>query len=552
MSIGSLDHALGTGLAFRRGMKRNVVSLLSAIGIAVLAGCFTQASTEDEASSEHAGSEGGFEDSFGSAILSKGCTFAGGRVQGTCPTNLADLLTAAEKNNAPQVFVVSEEIDRPSASTTYRFVIAATANKDPFYLATVGTAPDLDGEGTEAIGFDRSRQAFVYWKVEGSQWVRKGDGAQVSSTTNGTDRPFECIKCHSTGAPLMKELHDSWGNWKSQWFSKIEAPPGASPLFTRLFDKVKTQPTDAAALEKTIIDSIHLHSKGRVDRAKKEGKLRGILAQLMCEIGEPSLVGAHTRTNTRVGRIDTFSTMLPGAIVLNQLFVPPVTGGTGTELGLEQSLRLNVPLAMPFMINGIDPAAYIDAIAKNEQTIGGQLGDTIFPMSSPEKSYADLDAVQELLRQNLIDKEIVADALMTDYTVSAFSKIRCDLAPTIPDTWDSPATLKQKWGANLSSSKLRGAKGLAARLKKDDLAEHASKLDAFVNTCKTRNKADFTRDVVKIVSQRRLEFEIRYGEVIESGSLIPRDRAGTAPGGQRLSSKDCTLEPQSAKFDGEE
>jgi hypothetical protein len=531
-------------------MTRNVVSLVSTIGIAVLAGCFTEASTQNEESNSAFG-EGGFEDSFGTAILSKGCTLVGNVAQGTCKTNLSDVLSVAETNNAPQVFVVSEQIDQPSADPTYRFVISATANNEPFFLATVGTASTIDGRGTEAIGFDKARQAFVYWKVEGSQWVRKGDSAQVPSITDGKQRPFECIKCHATGAPLMKELHDSWGNWRSQWFPKADSPAGASPLFTRLLAKANAQDTGALALEKTIIGAMHLHSKGRVDRAKNEGKLGGVLAQLMCEIGEPSLVGAHTKTTTRLGkRIDAFNILFPSGIVLNQLLRRPMTGGTGFELGLEQSLDLNIPSSVPWAATAIDPAAYVDAIEKSAQTVGGELGDTIFPLSSPEKSYADLDAIQELLRQNLIDKDIVADVLMTDYTVAAFSTIRCDLAKTIPPSWTSPADLKKTWAAKLKDSPLRGAKGLAARLAKDNLAEHASKLEEFVGNCRARNKAEFTKDLVRLVSQRRLEFEIRYGEIIESDWLIPRDRAGTAPGAQRFS-KACTLEPQTAPFDGE-
>jgi hypothetical protein len=537
-------------------MKTRMLGVFLSTGFAALAGCFSGTTGEDTTETENAATAAELDDTFVTTVLSGGCSIvvdgqesktAGS--DGACPNTLSGLMDAFEKNNA-QVFIVSEKGDRPNdPDASFRFVVAAKANNNPFFMATVGDG-NLSEGGVEAIGWSPKLQAFAYYKVEGRRWRRHGDGSMVKSTTKGEDRPFACITCHKTGAPLMKELHDSWGNWTSTWDS-VQKPNNANALFNRLFSKVQR----ADFLEPIIVDGIKRHSKGRVDRAKKEGKLKGVLTQLMCEIGEPSLVGAHSKSQTRLGRVSSFGQAYTGSLFFNQLLLVPGQGSSGRfQQGFEQSLNLSVPSARSL---SWDANAYAEALEENGQTIGGQAGDAIFPMSSPEKSAADIDAVQELLRQNppLIDQETIADALMTDYTVPAFSEIRCNLANTIPDTWSSPEDLRTKWSSALGASNLRGAKGLKARLDTpNQLQTHAQQLDTFARACTSRPQRDLTFDMVKMVSQRRTEFLERYESLVESPWLIPENttaKGRVAPHGQRLSATSCLLEPQSAPFDGE-
>jgi hypothetical protein len=531
-------------------MKRHLLGFSSIVGLAVLAGCMSE--SEDPASEDAAITANKLDDTFATTVLKGGCEIDGiGKTTGSggkCPTKLSAILDALPQDKV-NVFVVSEKADMPKDDdTTYRFVVSAGTEEAPLFIATVG-GKQLGEGSTEAIGFSKSLQAYAYYKVEGTRWVRKGDGTQVKANNNkGTDAPFECIRCHSSGAPLMKEIHDSWGNWESTWF-RMDAPPGANALFKRLFDQRKR----ADILERKIIPAIKLHSKGRVDRAKKEGALKGVLTQLMCEVGEPSLIGAHNASEDRTGTVKSSSTMLPTAILVNQLLVPPATGGTGVELGLEDALKLKVP-SLDALGEGIDADAYSKQVKANGQKIGGRTsGDTIFPMSSPEKSYADLDAIQELLRQKLIDKDIVADILMTDFTVSSFSKVRCDLADTLPETWKTPAELKSAWAKNLEGSRLRGAKGLRARLEKaSDLKNHEKTLETFAKACSERKPAELTKDVLAIMSQRRVEFADRYSNVIESPWLVPTDTLRSKANGVRLSGKTCEIEETKSKFIDEE
>jgi hypothetical protein len=489
---------------------------------------------------------------------------------GACPVTLSAMLAQMKKKGLdPRVFVVSEEGDRP-ASAQYRFVIGGRIDDAPFWLATVGGATDSLEGGVEAMGFSPSRKAWAYYRVSGSSWTRFGDGTMVKAKTpaelkerqdavtralerNETapvardNPPFECVRCHSTGAPLMKELHDSWANWDSTWFS-MEQPERMSPLFKELFEQRQL----ADDLEVDIVEGIQLHSDGRVARAEKDGNLAGVLAQLMCEGGEPSIIGVHGQSAPRFGKVETFDSMIPTSLLLSSLWKPP-TVGSGQELGLDQALGASLDLeTVEFKLSS---DAYSRALEANGQTIGGEPGDAMFAMASPQASFADLDAVQALLRKKLIDRDIVADILMTDPTVSSFSKFRCDLAATLPATWTGPANLRTQWVERLASSSLPGAKGLRARLENTgDFDAHVNALNGFIKACADRDDASLTTDLVKLISQRRKEFTLRYGDVgqgvVESRFLIPKDRLGSTPHALRLGAKTCTLEKATPDFLG--
>lgn len=538
----------------KRAYSLLTLSVLLGTGSGILGGC-SSTSDAPEGVGESEVREGPLDDLVATTLLAGGCEVVDeGSVTktagqgGACPTKLSAILDLLDKQQS-QVFVVSEEGDQPDASG-HRFVIAAGGDKaSKLFVATVSGGGGVSEDGVEAIGFSEKLGAFAFYKVEGGRWVRKGDGAQVKSQAKDARPAFECAACHTSGAPLMKELHDSWGNWHSTWFA-MPGPKKQSAVFKRLFDKKER----ADLLEPLVIGGTKLHSKGRVERAVKEGNLKGIFTQLMCEVGEPSLIGVHSKSQSRVGKVSTSSTMLPTTVLLNPLFSPPRTG-TGVELGLEQSLKANVP-SLNSVGQSIDAAAYTSALAKNGQTIAGQPGDAMFAMFTPEKSYADLDAIQELLRRGLVDKDVITDALMTDFTVSAFSDVRCQLAETLPETWKDAKELKTEWAKNLASSNLRGAKGLAARLRDEgDFSKHEATLESFVKACvdrKGKNATAFTEDMVKIVSQRRVEFVERYASVVESPWLIPTDRLGSRPHAVRLSATTCEIEKSTEKLAGEE
>ncbi|NUP10411.1 MAG: hypothetical protein HOW73_30545 [Polyangiaceae bacterium] len=501
-------------------------------------------------------------DTFAQTLLSGGCsikvmktgkTMKTKGADGACPTTVTGLLDAikADSKMKSHVFVVSEQGDvEPGAETPYRFVVSVdTGDGKPekLFISTLGSGEGVSDTFIEVMSFNASKGVYAFYDLEDGEWTQVGDGSQIKTDATSGSAPFRCAGCHTTGQPLMKELHDSWANWNSTWFSMPD-PKSSDALYNRLFS-AKERADD---LELHVIAGTKAATKARVDKAVKEGNLAPMMKQLMCDVGEPSLIAAHSKNSTRVGSVSTFSSMVPTSILLNGLLKTPKTG-TGDQKGLDNVVNMNLPSLSSVRV---DSASYVKALDTIEQKIAGQKGDAMFPMSSPEKSFADVQVVQELVARNLLDKSIIADVLMTDFTVSTFSTTRCELADTLPKTWTTVDELRTNWSNALAASTLRGASGLKARLDNvTDFDAHATTVDTYLKACNDRGAADkdtYALDLLKIMSQRRVEFLERYEQVVESDWLLPSDNLDSKAHTLRLNGTSCTIENQTERFVGEE
>lgn len=545
-------------------MKTNLVALMT--GFAALALALPACEEPETETGDEQNATSLLNDALTSTVLSGGCTVdVKGKSQktkgtgGKCPTTLTGVLDAldADTKLETSVFVVSEEGDLGKGKATpYRFVIAVDTGDgkaEKLFFSVLGSGQGVSEDFIEAMAFNEKKGVYVYYDIEDGGWVQKGDGSMVKTEApaNGAEPAFACIGCHTSGQPLMKELHDSWANWSSTWFSMPD-PNSDQALFKRLFGKVKR----GDDLELLVIAGTKAATKTRVEKGIKEKKVGVLAKQLMCDVGEPSLIAAHSKNSKRVGKVETFSSMLPTSIMLNNLLKTPNTG-TGAQKGLDNVVNMTIPSLSSMRV---DSASYVKAIETIGQTIGGEPGDAMFPMSSPEKSFADIALVQELVAKGLLDKDVIADALMTDFTVSTFSEVRCDLAETLPKNWTSVDDLRAQWITSLGSSNLRGAKGLKARLESNtDLDAHAAKVETYIKACNTRgssatpgDKDAYAVDLLTIMSQRRAEFAETYERVVESDMLLPGDKLNSQPHAKRFNGTTCTIEPSSAKFVGED
>lgn len=531
------------------------------LGLGGVVGCSEEtAETGDE---QNASSS--FSDVFAKVVLKGGCGIKVGSATkkttgsgGACPKTLTAVLDALEKdtNNTVQFFMVSEQADQLALNTPVRFVASVTTKEggpETLWLSMLGSPGGMADDFLEVMSFNKTKGVYAYYDLADGGWVQEGDGSSVPTEASGAPAKFRCINCHTDGNPVMKELHDGWWPWFSTWYSASAMQTfangkGVDPLFKRLIDKVDR----ADDLERHIIDGTKAFTKTRVKKALKEKNLKPLAAQLLCDVGTPNLISPHGANSKRIGDIETFNSFFPSSILLNNFFKTPRTG-SGSQLGLEGSLNMTIPSLSSLRM---DATAYKAAIKANKQTINGKAGDAIAPLTAPEKSYADFAIVQELMTQGFLDKDIVADALMVDFTVSTFSKTRCDLAATLPKTWANAEELRTAWIQSLGSSNLRGAKGLKARLEaKTDIETHAKTLETYVGSCSKRQTSDvtkYTADVVKIVSQRRREFIEVYEQVVESPWLLPEDNHTDAkPHTFRLSGDKCEIQKQTEKFIGE-
>lgn len=530
-------------------MKKSVVGFVSVVAILSVAAC--SSSTEDDGdTSEAAVVEAGqcdvvkpgggaidratLDDPFFKLVLDVR------EPNATCPNTVTPALTRAKKsaNKDPKVFVVSENGDKASDRTGYRFVFSQDAQgvaSDELFFSLLGSKAGVSQEFMEVMAFSPKKKGYNYYHLVRGRWELAGNGADVKP---GQAAAFECAACHTTGGPLMKEQQDSWANWHSTWFS-MPAPASSDATLKSFFEK-KTRADD---LETIIAAGTRRHAKARVDRElAAAGGLKGLLKQVMCEVAEPNIVASHSMNSDRHGNISSF----PGTV--GSVFLHPMLGHDFRQRNYKDLTKL----ALGDISIQLDGAAYktaLTTVGMEVQTDGGKAKDAMFPMFTPDRGFADNMIVEELVERRILDKEIVADLLMTDFTVPSYSKVRCDLAETAPTAGANAEAIRTAWIASLARSTKPGAAELKARLEnKNDFAAHGTTVQAFLDKCKTRASSDsakFMEDVVKIVAQRRAEFKEQYESLVESPALLPvASKITVRPHGQRLDPADCTLKAQ--------
>jgi hypothetical protein len=478
------------------------------------------------------------DDPFAKLVL------AGGAGTGKC-ANTSDLVLArlkASAGSSDKVFVVSERADEGKKTTDYRFVVAqttATSKAEELFVSVLGSPTDgIAQDFMEVMSFSKAKGAYVYYALGGGgKWTLKGDGTMVNP---GTKSSLECASCHTSGGPNFKELQLPWNNWNSFSFS-MPNPPEQAASFAALFGRK----SGAESLEGIIVSGDKLWAKSRVDAVlagKAPGQtLKTLLKSVMCEVGEPNLVSNKSKHTSRLDPITPPSTLnLPPSLLVNQVL------SSAGEVGYSSLGGMTFSKLSGITIKGTD---YLAALKANGQTLDNGPADTIFGLFAPERGFADNMITEELLRRNLLTKDTLADLLVADFTNPVFSTERCGLAATAPDAGVDAEAIRTAWLKNLETSTLKGAAALKARLAKtDDFAANQTTIDTFVTACANRATADgvnFAKDITKLASQRRREFNDQFSNLVESADLLPNDKVKDAvPHAFRLNATTCALEKQ--------
>lgn len=478
------------------------------------------------------------DDPFAKVVL------AGGAGTGKC-ANTSDLVLARLKASAgasDKVFVVSERADEGKKTTDYRFVVAqatSKSNAEELFVSVLGSPTDgVAQDFMEVMSFSKAKGAYVFYALGGGgKWTLEGDGTMVNPGGKAT---FECASCHTSGGPNFKELQLPWNNWNSFSFS-MPNPPEQAASFAALFGRK----SGAESLEGIIVSGDKLWAKSRVDAAlsgKAPGQsLKTLLKAVMCEVGEPNLVSNKSKHTSRLDPVTPPATLnVPPSLLVNQVL------SSAGEVGYSSLGGMTFTKLTGITIKGAD---YLAAIKANGQTLDNVPADTIFGLFAPERGFADNMITEELLRRNLLSKDTLADLLVADFTNPVFSTERCALAATAPDAGADADAVRVSWVKNLETSTLKGAAALKARLAKtDDFAANQASIDAFVTACAGRATADgpgFAKDLTRLASQRRREFNDQFSNLVESPDLLPADKVKDAiPHAFRLNATTCQLEKQ--------
>jgi hypothetical protein len=172
----------------------------------------------------------------------------------------------------------------------------------------------------------------------------------------------------------------------------------------------------------------------------------------------------------------------------------------------------------------------------------------------PARSYIDNRALDALVKQGVLDEELIAAVLAIDFTTPVYSKRRAGLLKYVPETARDAADLRKKLVEALGQAKDDpAARELLTYLtdKKYNAQAHRERARAYLEACrKVAGDSDAVRDWWRVASQRRLELDRAEtsrsprGKITEPGFrvIFPQDTLGSTPGRLRLNPRTARCE----------
>jgi hypothetical protein len=421
----------------------------------------------------------------------------------------------------------SQELGKPD---TYRGVLTRECDGrtghelfiSMFGIAAGGPLPD----DVELIGEDKTKGVFDFYAREEGKWKFFGNSLNLvedgyDCDANGACVPkaatkTRCASCHVGGGLVMKELNSPWVKWEGD-----TQTPGVDDLMKAHADILGGR-GDGIDMENRVTSGNHDDwIPARIEFLKTKGT-QEVLRPLFCTID----------LNLQSGQ-----------------------GSANADFFLD-------PIWSQF--SGVQLTDYDTAIASNKQVLlssqtgkplaktgGGNLTDTFFKFTYPERSKQDVDYVQALIDKKVIDADFAKDVAFVDFTRPIFSKTRCDLlaaAPTLDAAKMTPDAIRDGFKKNLA-----GKTGAAADLLKSlgdtkDDAAHTTAVSAFLTACGARPGKDMTSDILAYASHIRTAMRNvhskREGQggqgIIEFEESLPRDSI-TDIGAKGFDPATCTL-----------
>jgi hypothetical protein len=182
--------------------------------------------------------------------------------------------------------------------------------------------------------------------------------------------------------------------------------------------------------------------------------------------------------------------------------------------------------------------------------------DTVQGLLIPVRSSQDSLYVLELLREGVVDIDLVKDVLSIDFTRPIYSPMRCGMldqlsfAPELSPAEMTFAAVKKKLAdavANVANPSPAVAKLLANLKNPADAGAHDVEVTTFLKACDERSKSDrvgYIKDYLAFASHVRLAAKRarnpRSGGIIEFAETLPVDDLVETQGA--LDPKTCKLQ----------
>jgi hypothetical protein len=365
----------------------------------------------------------------------------------------------------------------------------------------------------ELIAWDRTKRLYNFWELIGTDWHYRGDSSDVLDNVaklqigaaepaftftrrSPTDRHpvLRCSGCHTLGGPIMKELeaphNDWWRKDRKLQLGPFKLQPGneaANPahVTAALFDE-KKEATDAANLSVQVQKGINHLIKARIQEPVGAG-LKALLRSLFATM-EMNLVSDSAPFAERLKQ--------KGNVELPQDFFLDARLANGKR-----------PLAVP-------AAPFREALTEvgsrfaPDEATGLQESHHAFLV--PARSHIDNQVIDALLRQGMLDDELIADVLAVDFTTPVFSRERAGLIRYVPDQAKNVDDLRGQLIAALEKAPAadKAARELLTNLTDParTAAFHREKAEAYLTACRKAGTArEAVVDWLKVAAQRRRE-----------------------------------------------
>jgi len=262
----------------------------------------------------------------------------------------------------------------------------------------------------ELIAWDSAKKLFNFYELigngQGAQWFYRGDSQDILKDNQllyRTSQPqfgktLRCSACHSSGGPIMKELSFPHNDW---WTTKRPLSFGAAKVSSPINEWLKNLQSAEVFSHSVQLGIQKLQTSPSYQQIKSQQSLQEQLRPLFCDT-EINLISSPSASSDSVAAF-----ALPSAAFLNPLF---------------GSSMLNFSKA--------NYSAFVSKFGLHFPETSFNDADHIW--LSPVKAYADLLAIEILLKKGLVDLKFVYDVLSVDSKISLFSPERCQLLKLVP------------------------------------------------------------------------------------------------------------------------
>lgn len=303
----------------------------------------------------------------------------------------------------------------------------------------------------EAISWDAKKALYNFYELRGIEhggvrWFYRGNSKDAYKDNtwlyrispegeNHFGSRMRCSACHNSGGPILKEQSLPHNDWWTNQRPLILLPNKPDGDVSQLLEQV----SDASVFANDVITGMrHLSDSKKMKAFQGKLSLQEQLRPLFCTT-EINLQSSSDSSETVVS--------IPSAFWLN-----PLLGDINLTISVEDYNQLLKEFGTRFPETSLQDADHA--------------------WLTPVKAEADLNAIKQLIQQNIISKKFAQSVLMIDFTNPLFSSKRCELLKLIPESYQ---TNSKEWieqfliNLRNNEEQFKGARQLADYMSKEQL-----------------------------------------------------------------------------------